>query len=57
MANTCGVTEDLARALAEELPRARRRMWMVLAVGLVAMAALLGEGLFLMHQMSSSSVF
>jgi hypothetical protein len=32
-------------------------MWVLLAVALVVMAALLGAALFLMHQMSSSSGF
>ena len=48
------MTEELARVLAAELPRARRRMWILLAVSLTAMAGLLIGALMLMHSMASS---
>lgn len=48
------MTEDLANTIAAELPRARRRMWILLAVTLAIMAAMLVGALLLMHSISNS---
>ena len=51
------MTDELARVIAEELPRARRRMWILLAATIAVMAALLVGALLLMHDMASKSHF
>jgi len=47
----------LAQAILDELPRARRRMKILLVVGLAMMATLFGVGVHLMQSMSSQPGF
>jgi hypothetical protein len=51
------VTDELACAIAEEVPRARRRMWILLAVTLTVMAAMLTGALLLMRDMATHHRF
>ena len=48
------MADDLARAIVEELPRARRRMWILLGVSIAVMTAMLIGALVVMHAMWSS---
>lgn len=48
------MTDDLARAIVDELPRARRRMWILLGVTLAVMTAMLIGALVVMHAMWNS---